>query len=519
MPHDRETDKANIDLDEPIAVIDIGATSVRMAIAQISNGEIQILEKLSQAVSLGKDSFIHGRIKADTVEDCVKVLKIYSQKLEEYLIEPGDVRIVATSAVREAKNRLAFQDRVFIATGFEIEPFDEAELHRATYLSIEPVIDAAEKLIQQDRLVCEVGGGSTEVLALNGKDVCYSQTFRLGALRLRKELEQSGTPVEQSREIMKTQIDQVVRQFQSQIPLADYSFIVLGSDVRLVGQEIDPDWKEGLLKVGIGPFAEFTDMVLQMTPDEIYQKYHLSYPEAETLGPALLTYLEFARETGRKELFVARANLRDGMLKEIAGSEVWTISFQNQIARFALNLGRKYHFDEAHCVHVANLSQQLFRQLQAFHELSPRHKVILFVAGLLHEIGLFIDNRSFHKHSMYLIRNSEFFGLGRREIVLTSLVARYHRRAHPQSNHDLYGQLSRRDRVAVSKLAAMLRVAKALDESRTQRIKEFQSSTNDEFVSIKVVGQADISLESVALKSGSKLFQEVFGRQIILSLQ
>lgn len=93
-----------------VAVVDIGSTAVRMAIAEIDDQEnVRNLEALTQEVSLGKDTFTRGRITAETTEECVCVLKRYRRLLEEYQItRPEQVRVVATSAVREAENRLAF---------------------------------------------------------------------------------------------------------------------------------------------------------------------------------------------------------------------------------------------------------------------------------------------------------------------------------------------------------------------------------------------------------------------------
>ena len=144
-----------------VAVIDIGAGSVRMAIAELArDGTTRLLENLSQAVSLGHDSFETGKISRRTIEDCVHVLRIYRQKLNEYHIaDKRDIRVVATSAVQEASNRLAFLDRVFIATGFEIESFDAAELHRVTYIGILPVIERLNLPPDSQNIVCEIGGG------------------------------------------------------------------------------------------------------------------------------------------------------------------------------------------------------------------------------------------------------------------------------------------------------------------------------------------------------------------------
>jgi len=173
-----------------VAVIDIGTTSVRMAIAEIDDvGGVRTLEKFSQAVSLGKDTFTHGVIAKSTIEDCVRVLKSYRQALREYQITSLDqVRVIATSAVREATNRLAFIDRLYIATGMQIEPLDEAEVNRLTYLAIEPFFVGNQALSSGRTIIVEVGGGSTELLVMRGTNVTYSHTYRLWSFLLRATL-------------------------------------------------------------------------------------------------------------------------------------------------------------------------------------------------------------------------------------------------------------------------------------------------------------------------------------------
>src|SRR5688572_17855004 len=125
-----------------VAVIDIGTASIRMAVAEISaTGQVRQLETLTQAVTLGKDAFIRGAISKSTIEECVVVLKSYRRILKEYQIEnPAQVRVVATSAVREASNRLAFMDRIYIATGFQVDPIEEAEVIRITFLGVQPFL-------------------------------------------------------------------------------------------------------------------------------------------------------------------------------------------------------------------------------------------------------------------------------------------------------------------------------------------------------------------------------------------
>src|SRR5712691_3087909 len=147
----------------PVAVIDIGTTAIRMAIAEIDGaGNVRTLETVTQGVDLGKDTFTRGMIRRSTIEDCARVLQSYRQKLREYqVLSPDQIRIVATSAVREATNNLAFIDRIYIATGLTVEALDEAEVNRITFLGIKPYLNSEPSLASSKTLVIEVGGGST----------------------------------------------------------------------------------------------------------------------------------------------------------------------------------------------------------------------------------------------------------------------------------------------------------------------------------------------------------------------
>jgi exopolyphosphatase/guanosine-5'-triphosphate,3'-diphosphate pyrophosphatase len=503
-----------------VAVVDIGTTSVRMAIAEIdSDGGVRKLESLSQAVRLGKDTFTTGYIRKSTIEECVRVLRSYRQVLAEYGVTQSDqIRVVATSAVREARNRLAFIDRIYIATGLQVEPIDEAEVNRVTYMGVHPLLQAEPALAEARTMVVEVGGGSTEVLVVREGDVLYANTLRLGSLRLMETLEAYRTPAQKVWEILETQIDRTIGQIQEQVPRSGrVELLALGGDIRFAAAHLIRDWDPNFLAcIPLGTLERLTDKVTSLSEDAIVRKYHLSFPEAETVGPALRTYVQLARAYDMESVLVANINLRDGLLTEMAVGAQWTEEFSNQIIRSAVDLGRKYHFDEAHARHVAELSRKLFGALSDEHQLDARYEIILRVAALLHEIGLYVSLQSHHKHSMYLIKNSELFGLSRKDLLLASLVARYYRRASPQPTHEGYATLERNGRVVVSKLAAMLRVATALDESRSQRISEFTCARERGRLIISIPQVRDLSLEQLAIRQNGSLFEEVFGLPVLL---
>jgi exopolyphosphatase / guanosine-5'-triphosphate,3'-diphosphate pyrophosphatase len=481
----------------PVAVIDIGATSIRMAIAEIDpQGQIHELESVSQGVTLGKDTFTQRRIRKSSIEDCVRVLKSYRRLLNEYgITKPDQMRIVATSAVREAMNRLAFLDRVFIATGMQVDPLDEAEVNRITYMGIQPLLQSSPKLASSRSVVIEVGGGSTEVLVVRSGNVLFSHTYRLGSLRLLETLEKFDAPLTKQRAIMENQIQRVVAQIREHVPNdSPLEMVAIGGDVRFAAANLIENFdKQSLATLPVEALNTFTRQVLRMSEDEIVQRFGMSFQDAETVAPALLCYLLLARSFEQKEISVADTNLR------------------SQIIRSAIGLGRRFDFDEKHARHVATLCRKLFTDLQAEHQLEPRMELILYLAALLHEIGLYINVRSNHKHAMYLIRNSELFGLSRKDVLLVALVARYHRRSSPLPTHEGYANLDRTDRVAVSKLAAILRLAIALDDSRSQRINDIQCRQESKRLIITPSGVEDVSLEQLALRQSGTLFEEVYG--------
>lgn len=503
-----------------VAVIDIGATSVRMMIAEIKeDGETCELESLAQSVQLGRDTFKTGEISRASTEDCVRVLTVYQEKLREYGIERReDVRVVATSAVREANNRLAFQDRIYVATGLAIEPFDEASLHRTTFIGIRPILEENPHLNQGQTLVCEVGGGTTEFLVMEDGQVTFANTYRLGALRLIKSMEGLNTPLSQNHDLMASQIDQTTNQILSVLSgNKERKLIVMGGEMRLAALHVNATKKSKgqaadnpLVRLSVEKMEEFSNAITEQTPDVLTKKYQLSPNEAQTLAPALLINLHLAKALGVQELHVAEVNLREGLINDLMMGKQWMGQADSQVLDSAIELGRRFNFDEAHARHVDYLANQIFEETQTLHRLSHRWQLLLRMAATLHEVGKAIGTRSYHKHSMYIIRHSSVFGLSSADLSLVALIARYHRRAIPQMRHDAYSQLGRENRVNISKMAAILRVAKSLDASRSQRIKEIECHIGGG-LSIFVPGIADLSLEQLELKGQRVLFENIFG--------
>ena len=162
------------------------------------------------------------------------------------------------------------------------------------------------------------------------------------------------------------------------------------------------------------------------------------------------------------------------------------------------------------------ISVLLFSQLRFEHKLSRHYEGILMVGSLLHDIGQFISNRSHHKHSQYLIENSDIFGLSERDISIAALVARYHRRSLPKDTHINYVKLDRDTRLTVNKLGAILRLADAIDYNRQFKASDFKIELKDNVVYFSVKTDRDVAAEMIFIKEKSLWFEQVYGHKVRL---
>jgi len=502
-----------------VAVIDVGSTAIRMMIAQpADDGEFHILESLQHPVRLGKDTFTKGRIEGPTIEESVRILKGFKQTLAEYGVPAEEVRAVATSSVREAINRDTFLDRVYIATGIQVEAIEEAEESRLTYLAARHLLPDKSSWDHGHAMIVEVGGGNTDLLLLHDGHVSFSNMYRLGSLRMRETLEASKVPVDRQRKLLEQHIRTNVDVIRRSVPIAQVdTLIAVSGDMRFASSRLktDPD-PSGFFTLTPKAFNSFAEKLALVPVEELVRREHLTYQEAETIGPALMTYRQIAKAFSVKSILVSPTSMREGLLQEMAARGAWSRDFAEQAIHSALSLGVKYQFDERHARHVADLSIKLFRFLREEHRLGQRYEALLHLAALLHDLGMFVSSRQHHKHSMYLILNSDLFGLTIIDKILISLVARYHRRATPSAEHQEYAVLTRDNRMAVAKLASILRVADALDRNHLQNAREVELRREDGQLSIGIPDLEDLTLERQAIKEKGSMFEEVYGLKVVL---
>lgn len=503
----------------PVAVVDIGTSAIRMLVAQVSGkNKVEYLENLQKPVRLGHDVFTTGRISSAGLRESLTILKNFKSVTESYGVKK--IQAIGTSAVREAINRENFIDQVYVRTGIDIEILDGPEENRLELIAVEHALGADMDLSKRNSLIVEVGAGSTEIIILNQGQVEVTRTLSFGSVRLPEQAMSARTDGAALQRILKRNIHDVVVGAARDYKFSDVDlFIALGGDMRFVAQQLS-EKIEGLFCVLEGKaFTSFINKISKMLPEDIVKEYGLTYGHAEILIPALTVYANFFHETKSEQVIVPMVSIRDALLLEYAQmlSGYKRTDVGKQILNSARHLGEKYQYDKAHASVVASLAVKLFDLLKSEHGMGSRERLLLEVSGLLHDIGSYISPSSHHKHSSYLVNAAEIFGLRKTDKDIVSNVVRYHRRSVPRVSHEPYMSLPRNERAVVSKLAAILRIADALDNSHQQKIRDFVLTSSRDSYTIWVSPEiGDISVERSSLKKKGEMFADTFGSSLSL---
>ena len=501
-----------------VGVIDIGANAIRMVIAQVgADGRVEVLERIQRAVRLGHDTFAGGRLSQRTMAAALAILRDCKKLLDTYKVE--SVRAVATSAVREASNSEAFVDRVAMATDLDLEVLDPAEESRLTVSAVRQAVSGVVDLSATCALVAEVGGGSTLLTLLDNGLITASISYPIGSVRLREHLAQAQEPQARTVDLLRHQIANAVEAIKRSVPLDRVQvFVAVGEEARFAARQTGQNGPSAdvVSTVEGKPFDRLVADCARLTAEKLSKKHGLPLQSTERLVPAFLIHHALLHATPVDRMVVCGVSMRDGLLLDMARRATGEddAELADSVAQAARTIGEKYRYDARHAEHVAALAVRLFDETQSEHGLEPRFRLLLRVAAILHEIGGFVSNRAHHKHSYYLIANSEVFGLRREEVQVAAQVARYHRRAVPKPTHLEYLTLAREDRTAVTKLAAILRVADALDRGHAQQVSDFHVERRPGELALYVRGVSDLTLERQAIAEKGDLFEDTYGLKV-----
>ena len=504
------------------AIIEIGSTGIRLNVAEIyPNGGWQVLDRAVRPASLGRDVFTSGLLSRESMMECLIVLQNYRELLTGWSIKDDNIHVIATSALRAARNRDIFVDRVLQETGFNLTIVEGIEENRLMYLAVRFALKNDLPLFwRANSMIIEIGGGSTEIMLLRRGQMVAAHSLKMGTIIIDQRSRQGISAGIFYERYLNEDMRNTLGLLNMEMDLTHVrTMVVAGADARLAADKAGRELNENCKIIERRDFLKFVESIRNISIEDCIHQFGISYADAEGLVPGLLVLKLFLERAGAANVVVPLISIRDGYLVDIASGVDASLQdeFFSQIIASAVNLGRKYHFDEAHGRHVAKHSMTIFDALVREHGMNRRQRIMLETAAYLHDIGTYIKASRHQKHGQYIISNSEIFGLHQDELGIIANVVNYHR-ADPPSESDIeYMTLQREERILVLKMASILRVSDALDRGHTQQIKKISVERRHETVVLHVDKVYDLSLEIITLEEKGGMFQDVFGYKVVLN--
>lgn len=504
------------------AAIDIGTNSIHLVVARAdSNGGFEVLTTDKEVVRLGEGSGEMRCLTPAAMDRGIAALRRFRQIADAY---NADAAAVATSAVREATNRQEFLDRALDEAGIHVDVIagvEEARLIHLGVLQALPVFD-------EQLLVVDIGGGSTEFIVGQGTEIVDARSLKLGHIRLTDRFFPDGI-------VEPGSLAACQRWVRNALAPAGLVLGAHGHSVAVGSSGTIGACAQMVSAVGqhAGDRREISREALSKLVDELASHRDpesragairgLERRRADVIvgGAVLLEqiFVAFDVDTMQHSPFA----LREGVLLDRAHGDEGGFHHLNNIRRESvLRFADAYEEDRSHVEHITDLSLELFDGLQSRHGYDLFERDILEAAGLLHNVGLFVSHAAHHKHSWYIIRNSDrLAGFTDREIELIAQVARYHRRSAPKPTHDTFMALPEADRQRVKLLAGILRIAIALDRTRSQAVQDVLVSPPEgaEMITIECVLSegADAELERYTARERAGLLGDALGAPVTIT--
>jgi exopolyphosphatase / guanosine-5'-triphosphate,3'-diphosphate pyrophosphatase len=496
---------------QKIAAIDTGSNALRLVVADLDEAwHVTPVHSIRIPVRLGQDVFTNETLQETTIDRTVEAFKQFQRICDDF----GVFRIKAagTSAVREAKNRNVLIKRIYEETAIELEVISGEEEARLIHLAI----TSAMELDGKRAALVDIGGGSVEITATKYGNILFTNSYNLGTVRLLEKLDGDGLqhPPQTMARLLHEQVEAAHRRVQRDMGDQKIELCIAtggnAEEIGKLGQKLfsHPDDRS----ISVGNLYRLIDILSKMSVEERIQKLQLRPDRADVILPACFILKLVAEITRVEEILIPDAGLKNGLLLDLAQNMAEQNHMPNreQVWKSALRVGKKYQFDEAHGILAARLAGDLFDQTVKLHSLNGESRLILEIGALLHDIGHFINTVDHDRHGYYLLMANHILGLSEREQAMVASLVLFHRKGIPYRDERGPKNLSLEDRLSVTKLCSILRLADALDTSHMQRVTDASIAENKSGWCLDVKSRGDITLEKWTLLKRRNLFQEIF---------
>jgi exopolyphosphatase/guanosine-5'-triphosphate,3'-diphosphate pyrophosphatase len=518
-----------------LAAIDIGTNSVHMIVVRINAefGAFSTIAREKETVRLGDREPKTGNLTKEAMERTISALQRCKDLANS--LDASQTIAIATSATREAPNGREFLEQIKERVGLSVDLISGQEEARRIYLGVLSGVD----FNQQSHIILDIGGGSTELILGNSEEPLFLSSTKIGAVRLTQDFVKND-PVSASEQIamrayIQGMLERPIDELKSSL-MPEEQVGIIGTSgtietlatvhaLNKLGYVPNPlngyQMKRRDIREMVRNFATLSCISRTLIPG-------VSERRSEIIYAGSLILLETMTMLEIDTITLCERALREGIIVDwmLAHGYIDSrLSYQKEVkSRSVMKISHKYGVDLEHSKNVAAFAISFFEQTKGLlHNWGVNEKDLLWAASILHNSGIHINHSAHHKHSYYLIRNSELLGYTEIELELIANIARYHRRSKPKRRHESYSQLSESQKQLVRELSAILRLAVAMDRRQIGAVSQIECKYDAEYRSLHLhifPLQADdnCALELWSLNYKKMVFEEEFKVKLLTTL-
>ena len=520
------------------AAVDIGSNSCRLKIASVVQHKLKTLHEDREVTRLGESVFDTGVISPEAMASTIKALKRFHKAVQLHVADK--VRVVATSASRDARNAGAFAEWVHSATGWQLEVISGLEEGRLIHLGVVTHEPGARGRC----LLIDLGGGSCEVTVSAGGNIQSMVSMPLGAVRLQQEFLQGldpariGPPAKQDTARLKQFIERELTRCERKLgrPEIDLVIATSGTAAALAEASVAMRSKLPVRKVVPKDFVRvkpqeastadvrlLADKLLKMTNAERAAVPGIGPKRSEIIIGGAQVYANLLERLGLAGFRYSPLGLRDGMLAQMLGEVDLSTEVHQKIEqerrRGVLAVCGRYGIDLKRAEPVRTHALELFDALQRLHELPAEYRVWLESAALMQEVGKFMNHQGHHRHTQYIIANSDIFGFSPEQRMIVAAIARYQGKSRPEPIDRPMRLIPLEEHTHVVRAVVLLRVATALNQDQASRPVRLKTMVYPRRVLLEIAaGRGGGELEAWAVRKEAAYFREVLRRELFVEV-
>ena len=501
------------------AAVDIGSNSVRLKIARFQGHHLKEVHEDREVTRLGQGAFRGGLLSPEAMSETIDVLRRFHRSAQEWGTD--NVRVVATAALRDARNSRAFVEWVRSATGWNIEIISGLEEARLIHLGIV----SRTRPGAGNLLLVDLGGGSCELTLSRKGQIRDTVSLPLGAVRLTNEFLKHDPARKSELERLRGFIAREVGRAQDRIRSARVGAVIAtsGTAAALAGVSAHLarlKRKRMTRVVTRETMRRIVKLIARLPLEQRRRIPGIGPRRAEIISAGAVVYAELLERCHLRQFRYSPLGLRDGILAQMAAEYDRSTRSRRQIEserwESLKHAMEHYRVDPHHALQVRESALALFSSLKAVHQLPPEYREWLSAAALLYEVGDFVNRSGHHRHTYYIISHSEILGYTPQQRRVIAAIARYLGKSRPVPDDLPINVLTPEDRANVPKASMLLRLARAINLGRTQAVAAMSVSARSGSVKIRLTprGKTSIDLELWAIEKDRDYFREVFGREL-----